>query len=126
MGVERRPVVPAVARLRRFDVGLLGRAAGIEAETDGVPEIEGKPEVLQGKVDHESRAEVALEDLGGIGGSHVPRPCHGAEHDLARKLDLKPGDRVIVAPAVSTADARERFANVDEVKPYLRFADAPA
>ena len=37
-----------------------------------------------------------------------------------------PGDRVIVAPAIATDDARERFANVDEVKPYLRFADAPA
>ena len=31
-----------------------------------------------------------------------------------------------MAPAIATDDARERFANVDEVKPYLRFADAPA
>ncbi|PKW26973.1 peroxiredoxin [Phycicoccus duodecadis] len=37
-----------------------------------------------------------------------------------------PGDRVIVAPSISTEDARERFENVDEVRPYLRFADAPA
>jgi alkyl hydroperoxide reductase subunit AhpC len=45
---------------------------------------------------------------------------------ISTPAEWVPGDRVIVAPAVSTADARERFANVDEVKPYLRFADAPA
>jgi alkyl hydroperoxide reductase subunit AhpC len=45
---------------------------------------------------------------------------------ISTPAEWVPGDRVIVAPAVSTEDARERFANVDEVKPYLRFADAPA
>ena len=45
---------------------------------------------------------------------------------ISTPAEWVPGDRVIVAPAVSTADARERFANVDEVKAYLRFADAPA
>ena len=48
--------------------------------------------------------------------------------------DWKDGQRVIVAPTVSTADARARFGDdaVDEVKPYLRYttaaakADAPA
>ena len=45
---------------------------------------------------------------------------------ISTPAEWTPGERVIVAPAVSTADARERFANVDEVKPYLRFADAPA
>ncbi len=45
---------------------------------------------------------------------------------ISTPAEWVPGDRVIVAPAVSTADARERFANVDEVKSYLRFADAPA
>jgi alkyl hydroperoxide reductase subunit AhpC len=44
---------------------------------------------------------------------------------IATPADWRPGDRVIVSPAMSTADARERLANVDEVKPYLRFADAP-
>ena len=39
--------------------------------------------------------------------------------------DWKVGDRVIVAPTVSTADARERFADVEEVTPYLRYAAAP-
>jgi thioredoxin-dependent peroxiredoxin len=40
--------------------------------------------------------------------------------------DWREGQRVIVAPAVSTADARERFGDdaVDEVKPYLRFTTA--
>jgi alkyl hydroperoxide reductase subunit AhpC len=40
--------------------------------------------------------------------------------------DWRSGQRVIVAPTVSTADARERFGEdaVDEVKPYLRFTTA--
>jgi alkyl hydroperoxide reductase subunit AhpC len=45
---------------------------------------------------------------------------------ISTPVDWNPGERVIVAPTVSTDDARERFKNVDEVKPYLRFADAPA
>ncbi|MEZ5268838.1 MAG: peroxiredoxin [Microthrixaceae bacterium] len=45
---------------------------------------------------------------------------------IATPADWKPGDRVIVAPSVSTEDAREQFDNVEEFKPYLRFADAPA
>lgn len=44
---------------------------------------------------------------------------------IATPADWRPGDRVIVSPAMSTDDARERLANVEEVKPYLRFADAP-
>ena len=40
--------------------------------------------------------------------------------------DWKRGERVIVAPTVSTDDARERFEDVEEVKPYLRYAAAPA
>ncbi|PRY54854.1 1-Cys peroxiredoxin [Knoellia remsis] len=39
--------------------------------------------------------------------------------------DWKQGERVIVAPTVSTEDAREKFGEVDEVKPYLRYASAP-
>ncbi|QIM22295.1 peroxiredoxin [Phycicoccus sp. HDW14] len=45
---------------------------------------------------------------------------------VSTPAEWTPGERVIVAPTISTDDARERFANVDEVKPYLRFADAPA
>ena len=40
--------------------------------------------------------------------------------------DWQPGERVIVAPTVSTADARARFKNVEEVTPYLRYATEPA
>ena len=42
--------------------------------------------------------------------------------------DWRTGQKVIVAPTVSTADARERFGDdaVEEVKPYLRFTNAPA
>jgi thioredoxin-dependent peroxiredoxin len=45
---------------------------------------------------------------------------------ISTPAEWVPGERVIVAPTISTADAQERFANVDEVRPYLRFADAPA
>ena len=38
----------------------------------------------------------------------------------------QPGDRVIVAPGLSTDDAREQLANVEEIKPYLRYADQPS
>lgn len=44
---------------------------------------------------------------------------------IATPADWNPGDRVIVSPAVSTEDARQKFSNVEEFKPYLRFADAP-
>ncbi|MBC9820333.1 peroxiredoxin [Terrabacter sp. MAHUQ-38] len=42
--------------------------------------------------------------------------------------DWREGQRVIVAPTVSTADAKERFGEdaVEEVKPYLRYTTAPA
>jgi alkyl hydroperoxide reductase subunit AhpC len=39
--------------------------------------------------------------------------------------DWKAGDRIIVAPTVSTDEAQQRFAGVEEVKPYLRYAQAP-
>jgi alkyl hydroperoxide reductase subunit AhpC len=45
---------------------------------------------------------------------------------IATPVDWRPGDRVIVSPALSTADAREQLPNVEEVKPYLRWADQPA
>ncbi|MFP5257162.1 MAG: peroxiredoxin [Acidimicrobiia bacterium] len=44
---------------------------------------------------------------------------------ISTPADWKPGDRIIVAPTMSTEDAKARFQNVDEKKPYLRFADAP-
>lgn len=45
---------------------------------------------------------------------------------IATPADWRPGDRVIVGLGISTDEAKEQFANVDEVKPYLRFADAPS
>ncbi len=44
---------------------------------------------------------------------------------IATPADWRPGDRVIVSPGLSTDDARQRLANVEEVKPYLRWADQP-
>ena len=44
---------------------------------------------------------------------------------IATPANWTPGDRVIVSPGMSAEDAIERFDNVEEVKPYLRFADNP-
>lgn len=44
---------------------------------------------------------------------------------IATPADWTPGDRVIVSPALSTDDAREQLQNVEEVRSYLRYADAP-
>lgn len=49
-----------------------------------------------------------------------------ATEGLATPVDWVEGDRVIVSPSISTEDARERFDNLEEVKPYLRWVDAPA
>ncbi len=46
-------------------------------------------------------------------------------HELATPADWVPGDRVIIPPGMSTEDAEMQFANVEEHKPYLRYADAP-
>ena len=45
---------------------------------------------------------------------------------IATPADWKPGERVIVSPGVSTEDAKAKFANVVELKPYLRYADDPS
>jgi len=44
---------------------------------------------------------------------------------ISTPVDWRPGDRVVVSPAMSTDEAREKFQNVEEIRPYLRFADAP-
>ena len=63
--------------------------------------------------------------------SHPRRPARirsvgwlGVEA-AAASAGCQPGDRVVVAPTISTEDAKAKFSNVEEVKPYLRFADAP-
>ncbi len=44
---------------------------------------------------------------------------------VSTPVDWEPGDRVIVAPTMSTEDAREKFGEVEEVKPYLRWTAQP-
>lgn len=45
---------------------------------------------------------------------------------VATPADWTSGDRVIVSPTLSTEDARERFGDVEEVKPYLRWTPQPS
>lgn len=45
---------------------------------------------------------------------------------IATPADWRPGDRVIVGLGMSTEEARERFGEVEEVKPYLRWTASPA
>ncbi len=40
--------------------------------------------------------------------------------------DWKQGEPVVVAPTVSLEDARKRFGDVEEVTPYLRYAEVPS
>ena len=47
-------------------------------------------------------------------------------YQVATPVDWKKGDRVIASPAMSTDDARQRFTNLEEVKPYLRWVDDPS
>jgi alkyl hydroperoxide reductase subunit AhpC len=44
---------------------------------------------------------------------------------VSTPVDWQPGGRVIVSPAMSTDDAKAKFAGVEEVKPYLRWAEQP-
>jgi thioredoxin-dependent peroxiredoxin len=44
---------------------------------------------------------------------------------VSTPVDWTPGDRFIVAPTVSTEDAKARFSDVEEIKPYLRYAAQP-
>jgi thioredoxin-dependent peroxiredoxin len=44
---------------------------------------------------------------------------------VSTPVDWQPGDRIIVAPAMSTDDAQQRFEDVEEIRPYLRWARQP-
>jgi thioredoxin-dependent peroxiredoxin len=44
---------------------------------------------------------------------------------VSTPVDWQPGERIIVAPTMSTGDARQRFEDVEEVRPYLRWAKRP-
>jgi len=45
---------------------------------------------------------------------------------VSTPVDWQPGSDVIVAPTLSTADAKEKFGEVQEVKPYLRWTKQPS
>ncbi len=47
------------------------------------------------------------------------------KNPISTPVDWKPGDRVIVAPTMSTEDAKAKFEDVEEIKPYLRYAALP-
>ncbi len=44
---------------------------------------------------------------------------------VSTPVDWTPGSRVIVAPTISTEDAKAKFGEVEEVKPYLRWTPQP-
>lgn len=44
------------------------------------------------------------------------------KHGVATPADWQPGEKIIVPIAVTTDMAREKFVEVEEVKPYLRYA----
>ena len=44
---------------------------------------------------------------------------------VATPVDWTPGGRVIVSPTLSTEEARAKFAEVEEVRPYLRWTPQP-
>ncbi len=48
------------------------------------------------------------------------------EYDIATPVDWKKGDRVVVKPSISTEEARKRFDNVEELRPYLRLTPDPS
>lgn len=45
---------------------------------------------------------------------------------VSTPVDWTPGERVIVSPALSTEAAVERFGDVEEVRPYLRWTPQPS
>lgn len=45
---------------------------------------------------------------------------------LSTPVQWQKGDRVIVPPTVSTEEARERYPDVEELKPYLRYVGDPS
>ncbi len=47
-------------------------------------------------------------------------------HQVATPANWEHGDRVIVSPKIPTDEAKQRFPNVEELKPYLRYTDDPS
>lgn len=48
-----------------------------------------------------------------------------AKHKVATPAQWKPGDNVIITPAVPDDEAREKFGEFDQPKPYLRYTKQP-
>ena len=48
-----------------------------------------------------------------------------AAHGLSTPAQWQKGEKVIVPPTVSTEDARAKYGDVDEKKPYLRYVSEP-
>ncbi len=48
-----------------------------------------------------------------------------AKHKVATPAQWKQGDQVIITPAVSDEEAKEKFGTFNQIKPYLRFTDQP-
>ena len=44
---------------------------------------------------------------------------------VSTPVDWQPGGRVIVSPTMSTEDARAKFGQVEEIRPYLRWTPQP-
>jgi|SRR5690606_15365939 alkyl hydroperoxide reductase subunit AhpC len=49
-----------------------------------------------------------------------------AKHSVSTPADWKQGEDVIIAPAIPTEEAKQRFKEVREIKPYLRYTSQPA
>ena len=49
-----------------------------------------------------------------------------AAHGLSTPVQWQKGDKVIVPPTVSTDEAREKYPDVEELKPYLRYVSDPS
>ena len=47
----------------------------------------------------------------------------GDKKGIATPIDWNVGEDVIVPPSVTTEDARKKFGDVREIKPYLRYTN---
>jgi alkyl hydroperoxide reductase subunit AhpC len=48
-----------------------------------------------------------------------------ANHQVSTPVNWKPGEDVIIPPALSTEDAKKKYEGVREQKPYLRYVKQP-
>eukprot|EP00475_Leptophrys_vorax_P016371 TRINITY_DN22825_c0_g2_i1.p1 TRINITY_DN22825_c0_g2~~TRINITY_DN22825_c0_g2_i1.p1 ORF type:complete len:107 (-),score=34.25 TRINITY_DN22825_c0_g2_i1:35-355(-) len=48
-----------------------------------------------------------------------------SKHPIATPHGWQPGQKVVVVPTIKTEDAKKQFADIEVVKPYLRFIPDP-